>query len=86
MTNSAPHPDPPLEQHPCQDLCAWVPDLRPATPPRLRCEGCGSQWDRSQAWTPIDRDGRVPDAVHAAGQVAGQDTSVTTPGGTSTSS
>jgi hypothetical protein len=50
-----------LAQHPCQDLCRWLPD--PAAEERLTCQGCGSQWDRTQLWTPVDRDGSVPDGV-----------------------
>jgi hypothetical protein len=32
---------------------------------RFACCGCGSEWDRSQRWTPIDRDGTVPQQVAA---------------------
>ena len=49
-----------LAQQPCQDLCEWEPDPVANTPPRWRCRGCGSQWDRTQLWTPVDRDGTVP--------------------------
>ncbi|GAB3598426.1 hypothetical protein GCM10027446_28600 [Angustibacter peucedani] len=56
-----------LEQHACQALCAWRRD--PTSPdgalPRFRCEGCGSQWDRGQGWTPADRDGTVSPDVRA---------------------
>ncbi|WP_426561460.1 hypothetical protein ACPPVT_14640 [Angustibacter sp. McL0619] len=55
-----------LEQHPCQDLCRWLPEPAPHTPRRLTCQGCGSQWDRTQAWTPVDRDGTVPEGISRA--------------------
>ncbi len=29
------------------------------------CGGCGTQWVRSLAWTPIDADGTIPDAVRS---------------------
>lgn len=31
----------------------------------LACRGCGSQWIRSEPWTPIDHTGRIPDDVRA---------------------
>lgn len=55
-----------LAVHPCRSLCAWY-----ATPIRLRrlpvlaCRGCGSQWIRSEPWTPIDHTGTIPDIVLA---------------------
>ncbi|MGN6610257.1 MAG: hypothetical protein ACTHLJ_00635 [Angustibacter sp.] len=63
----------PLAQYACQDACQWQPD--PATTarlPRFACTGCGSQWDRSQLWTPIDRGGTVPPSVREEiGQASG---------------
>jgi hypothetical protein len=61
-----------LEQHPCRALCRWRP-ARSATrtaqatgtPARFACQGCGSEWDRSQPWTPVDRDGATPPAIEA---------------------
>ena len=54
----------PLAQYACQDACHWQPDPTSAGAlPRFACSGCGSQWDRTQLWTPIDRDGSVPAAV-----------------------
>ena len=57
---------PALAVHPCRALCAWSPT------PALRgdervfaCAGCGSQWVRSQQWTPVDADGSLPDEVRA---------------------
>jgi hypothetical protein len=56
----------PLAQNPCQDLCEWLPDpLASTLPRRFSCRGCGSQWDRTQGWTPCDRDGTVPAQVRA---------------------
>lgn len=56
-----------LQQHPCQDLCAWQIDVEQPLigPRRFACRGCGSQWDRTQGWTPCDRDGTVPVDVQA---------------------
>ncbi|HEX8497427.1 MAG TPA: hypothetical protein VF661_09560 [Actinomycetales bacterium] len=57
-----------LAQHPCRAECGWVPDprraLRPrGAPPLFRCTGCGSQWDRTEGWTPSDADGTVSPLV-----------------------
>jgi hypothetical protein len=54
-----------LDVRPCRGLCCWRPDRRAADPPRFRCRGCGSQWDRTEAWTPRDADGRVSVTVRA---------------------
>lgn len=35
------------------------------------CEGCGSQWVRTEEWTPVDADGIVPDAI-ASGATSGR--------------
>ena len=35
------------------------------TLPLFACSGCGSEWVRSQGWTPIDADGRIPPEVQA---------------------
>ena len=55
----------PLAIHPCQGSCAW--SVRPETAadplPRFACDTCGSEWMRTQAWTPIGSDGLVPEAV-----------------------
>ncbi|GAA4345202.1 hypothetical protein [Angustibacter luteus] len=57
-----PHPGP-LAQEPCQSRCHWLPVEQTTRLPRLACTGCGSQWDRSQAWTPRDLDGSIPPGV-----------------------
>jgi hypothetical protein len=61
-----------LAAEPCQSLCAWTPtdELRlvdggPEPAAVFACRGCGSEWLRSELWTPIDADGRVPLAVSA---------------------
>ncbi len=33
--------------------------------PLFGCAGCGSEWVRSEAWTPAQADGTVPPAVQA---------------------
>jgi len=33
--------------------------------PLLACRGCGSQWVRTEPWTPIDHTGRIPEVVRA---------------------
>lgn len=51
---------------PCRQLCDWA-----RVPPSyddavlLACNGCGSQWEPGQAWTPSQADGTVPEAVSA---------------------
>ena len=54
----------PLTIAPCRRLCDWI-----RTPgsydgqPLLACRGCGSQWVRSEPWTPAQADGSRPPAV-----------------------
>jgi hypothetical protein len=61
-----PEPVRPLEVSPCQSICRWSAtgvgwpvaaqrDLRV-----FRCSGCGSEWVRTEAWTPVDAEGQVP--------------------------
>ena len=55
-----------LVARPCRSLCSWHPTpVRRAGLPVLACRGCGSQWVRSEPWTPIDHDGRIPPEVRA---------------------
>ncbi|WP_284290377.1 hypothetical protein [Angustibacter aerolatus] len=54
-----------LPTNPCRGRCEWKPSARRADPPRLVCRGCGSHWDRTQRWTPIDRGGVVSPAALA---------------------
>lgn len=67
----SPSVDPPLAVHPCRDLCTWRPATHARTCeirdglPLFRCRGCGSEWIRTEGWTPADADGRVPAGVLA---------------------
>ena len=61
-------PSPPLRVKPCRGECAWreAPDRKRRSAEDLalfECAGCGTQWVRSLAWTPIDADGTVTSAV-----------------------
>ncbi len=54
----------PLVIAPCRSLCDWDAVPSPYDGQRLfACRGCGSQWDRSQVWTPMQADGTVPEQV-----------------------
>jgi len=61
----------PVEAWPCQSICVWNPTaevwLDPASGALrvFRCAGCGSEWVRTEAWTPVDAGGRVPPEVVA---------------------
>ncbi len=56
----------PLAISACLADCAWQPTGAVLAGERLfACQSCGSEWVRSQAWTPIDWQGEVPDAVRA---------------------
>ena len=56
--------DPDLEVAPCRSLCCWrsTGTVR-AGMPLFACTGCGSEWVRSEPWTPADADGEVPAQV-----------------------
>jgi hypothetical protein len=54
-----------LVVRPCLSLCRWVP-ARGRRPRLFACQGCGSQWRPGLAWTPVDADGTVPEAVRRA--------------------
>ncbi|MDI2028534.1 hypothetical protein QFW96_07920 [Saccharopolyspora sp. TS4A08] len=55
-----------LAVHACRSLCSWHRTPKELNGlPLLACRGCGSQWIRSEAWTPIDHTGRIPDDVRA---------------------
>jgi hypothetical protein len=49
-----------LEVQPCRSVCTWAPsgELLEGLP-LFVCGGCGSEWVRTQAWTPIGADGVV---------------------------
>jgi hypothetical protein len=55
-----------LAVHACRSLCSWHQTPRELDGlPLLACRGCGSQWVRSEPWTPIDHTGTIPDVVRA---------------------
>jgi len=57
---------PALEIQPCRAVCTWASTgARLAGEQLFRCGGCGSEWVRSQGWTPVGADGVVPDDVAA---------------------
>jgi hypothetical protein len=54
----------PLEIAACRRLCSWHDTGDLLDEERLfRCSGCGSEWVASQAWTPVDHTGVVPEPV-----------------------
>jgi uncharacterized Zn ribbon protein len=56
----------PLEIAPCLKRCDWGPV--DATYDGLRlfaCSACGTEWVRSQPWTPRNWDVSIPDTVRA---------------------
>ncbi len=56
----------PLAISPCLTLCDWrSTDQTYDELPLLACTGCGSQWVRTEPWTPRNADGAVPPAVRA---------------------
>jgi hypothetical protein len=49
---------------PCLSLCDWTATgARTEGAALFRCGGCGSEWVRSERWTPRQHDGTVPPAV-----------------------
>ena len=66
-------PSPPrdVETWPCQSICVWSAtgetwlgrdgDALPV----FCCAGCGSEWVRTEPWTPVDATGVVPAEVAA---------------------
>ena len=57
--NGHPKPGIPLASRPCLQLCRWllVRGQARAGLPLFRCQGCGSEWVRTEPWTPVDVDG-----------------------------
>ena len=48
----------------CRSLCDWGPTRRTLDGLTLfACAGCGSQWVRSEPWTPRQADGSWPPLV-----------------------
>ena len=57
---------PVLAANPCLRVCDWAPTGTMHDALALfECSGCGSQWVRSQAWTPARADGTVAPSVAA---------------------
>jgi hypothetical protein len=60
-----------VETHPCQRICVWRPtgdvwlDARSQPLRVFACAGCGSEWVRTEGWTPADANGVVPPEVAA---------------------
>jgi hypothetical protein len=60
-----------LAAEPCQSVCVWtrtgesVVDAAGDAAAVFACSGCGSEWLRSELWTPIDADGHVPPEITA---------------------
>jgi len=58
-----------VESWPCQSICVWRRtgarwyDERVGELSVFSCAGCGSEWVRTEPWTPIDVTGQVPAAV-----------------------
>ena len=53
-----------LKEAPCQDLCDWqATETSYEGKPLIACNGCGSQWVRSERWTPRQADGSTPPVV-----------------------
>lgn len=56
----------PLAATGCLRECSWSATDDTLGGERLfACAGCGSEWVRSQEWTPVDWQGEVPEAVRA---------------------
>jgi len=66
-----------LAANPCLLVCDWTATgvLRDGLP-LFSCSGCGSEWVRTQAWTPARADGTV--APEVAAEAARQDRSAAT--------
>jgi len=69
--NAPTQPARPVDAWPCQSICVWartdevwVADAGGVLHV-FRCTGCSSEWVRTEAWTPVDADGRVPPDVVA---------------------
>lgn len=55
-----------LRLAPCRKLCRWERTAETVRGERaFACRGCGSQWVASEAWTPADHTGEVPEVVQA---------------------
>ena len=53
-----------LAVRPCRQLCDWGPTPRRHDGlPLFACTGCGSQWVRTEPWSPRQADGSWPPGV-----------------------
>jgi hypothetical protein len=51
---------------PCQARCSWSASGEQLRGDRVfACAACGSEWVASEAWTPVNWQGVVPDEVEA---------------------
>ena len=65
----------PLHLAPCRKVCTWLPTGGSYDGLRLfACTGCGSEWVRTEPWTPRDWDVTVPEDVRAELDAAAADT------------
>jgi hypothetical protein len=56
----------PLATAPCRSLCDWSAVAAPYEGRSVfACAGCGTEWVRTEGWTPRQADGTVPAAVLA---------------------
>lgn len=54
----------PLRQEPCQSKCDWSPSGQTRDDMLVfACAGCGSEWVRTEGWTPRNLDGSIAAAV-----------------------
>ena len=54
----------PLRVSPCRSLCDWrASRARLQGEALFACAGCGSQWVRSEPWSPRQADGSWPPGV-----------------------
>ena len=68
-----------VQSWPCQSVCVWAPTGETWRAPDVdisdsrdepdlqvfACAACGSEWVRTEAWTPVDAHGVGPQAVLA---------------------
>lgn len=53
-----------LVVHPCRSLCQWGPTGGAVDGlPLFACAGCGSEWVRTEPWSPRQADGSWPPGV-----------------------
>jgi len=55
----------PLLVFPCRQRCDWTAVEQRPHGRLFACNGCGSQWERGQGWTPRQADGTQPPGIAA---------------------